>query len=181
MFQEEKGWDRCALGGWSAKSLSLRTGCALSGCSHSLKSSLCSPSPFLFIYFHKWFSINGASPVSKTNWCWALCQLHCWKYPQACLGLELGRLMDSLSVLTFIPVSSCPWDAQCLCTPTKQSHKYLHTQGFSRRLLHLAALPQPCLCYPLCSMGASWGRTEIQDLVTVWSLGVFAVQRKVTL
>lgn len=52
-------------------------------------------------------------------------------------------------------VNGCPFCADfysCLllsvgCSvsgnPNKQSHKYLHTQGFSQRLLHLPALPQP--------------------------------------
>lgn len=130
---------------------------------------------FSQVIFYKW---NSSCSKDETNWCWALCWLHCWKYPQACVGLELGRSMDALFVLTFIPVSPCPWDAQSLCTPTKQSHKYLHTQGFSQRLLHCLNL---ALGYPLCSTGTSRGRTEIQDLVTVWALGVSAVQRKVTL
>lgn len=91
------------------------------------------------------------------------------------MDLELVRLMDALSVLTFFPVSSCPWDAWCLCSPNKQSHMYLHTQGCRQRLLHLAAVPRPASGY-LCSKGTLGVSTEIEDSVTDRSLGVSAVQ-----
>lgn len=84
--------------------------------------------------------------------------------------------MDALSGMTFIPISSC------LCTPNKQSHMYLHTQGFSQRLLPLTAVPQPASGYPLCSMGTLGVRAEIWDLDAVsdgWEC--LQVQRKVTL
>lgn len=66
-----------------------------------------------------------------------------------------------------LTVSSCPWDAWCLCTPNKQSHIYLHTRGSSQRLLHLTAVPQPASAYPLCSTGTLWVRAEIRGLVSV--------------
>lgn len=129
----------------------LRTGRAF-GCSHRLKSSPCSPSPFLFIYFHKWFSIHGTAPVSKTKQTDA----------EPCAGCVVGSThipcgfgageVKWMPLCPFIPVSSCPWDAWCLCTPNKQSHMYLHTSGFVRDCCTWA-VPRPTSGYPLCSMG----------------------------
>lgn len=46
---------------------------------------------------------------------------------------------------------------------------------------HRAAVPRPASGYPLCSKGTLGVSTEIEDSGTDRSLGVSAVQRKVTL
>lgn len=101
--------------------------------------------------------------------------------PTGPCGFGAGQVNGCPFCADFFPVSSCPWDAWCLCSPNQQSHIYLHPQGFSQRLLHLTAVPPPASGYPLCSMGTLGGRAEIGDLVTARSLGVSAVKRKTTL
>lgn len=137
-----------------------RTGCALSGCSRRLNSSLCSPSPFVVIYSHKWFSVNRTAPVSKTEQTDAeLCAVG--STPGLC-GAGAGEVNGCPSCDGFYSCSSFP----CLCTPNQQSHMYLHT-GIQADTAAppLPALPHPALGYPLGSMGTLGVRTEIRDLV----------------
>lgn len=73
--------------------------------------------------------------------------------PQACVGLELVRLMDALPVMVFIPA---PPSRVC-ALPTNRAI-CIYTQGFRQTLLHLPS--QHCLTLPWVIHWVPWAPWE---------------------